>query len=302
MSYNSKYTGSQVETLLEKAESITIPDLSEYAKMSDLADKVDKVDGKQLSTEDFTTSLKTKLEGLVNYDDTTISEAVETLRNDFDTLVSGDTTTAIKTFNEIIAFLDGIEDSQSLDSIIASIEQQIADIQTSIPTKTSDLTNDSGFLTEHQNINHLATKDELQQKQDSITDLDSIRFGAALGATALQEHQDISGKKDKAFVQTITEESLSLSISPNTVYNCTTALTNLTISSFSITSEVYEEYTMLFKSNDTTTLTLPSDVYWANGEIPQIEADTEYELSITKRTIGDSNIFKAILVPFKTVT
>lgn len=88
--------------------------------------KVDKVDGKQLSTEDFTTLLKQKLDGLSNYDDTEIQEAVSKLRTDLDTLVSGDTTTAIKTFNEVIAFLDGLEDTEDLSSIIASIEQQIA--------------------------------------------------------------------------------------------------------------------------------------------------------------------------------
>lgn len=89
-------------------------------------DKVDKVEGKQLSTEDFTTLLKQKLDGLSNYDDTEIQSAVSKLRTDLDTLVSGDTTTAIKTFNEVIAFLDGLEDTEDLASIIASIEQQIA--------------------------------------------------------------------------------------------------------------------------------------------------------------------------------
>lgn len=116
--------------------------------------KVDKVDGKQLSTEDFTTLLKQKLDGLSNYDDTEIQNAVSKLRTDFDTLVSGDTTTAIKTFNEVIAFLEGITDSQDLGSIIASIEQQIA------------------------------------SKQDEISDLDAIRSGAALGATALQSYTE----------------------------------------------------------------------------------------------------------------
>ncbi len=115
-----------------------------------LAGKVDKVTGKQLSTEDFTTALKTKLEGLNNYDDSTISSAIDKLRSDFDTLVSGDTTTAIKSFNDIVAFLDGLSDTEDLDSIIASIEQQIA------------------------------------AKQDIISDLATIREGAAKGATALQ--------------------------------------------------------------------------------------------------------------------
>ena len=169
MSYNSKYTGTQVEDLLDQVangnvgggggitqETDPIFSASPAARITDenissWNDKVDKVEGKQLSTEDFTTVLKEKLDGLSNYDDTEINQAVETLRDDFDTLVSGDTTAAIKTFNEVIDFLDGLEDTEDLAGIIASIEQQIA------------------------------------AKQDAITDLATIREGAALGATALQE-------------------------------------------------------------------------------------------------------------------
>jgi hypothetical protein len=74
---------------------------------------------------------------LSNYDDTEINQVVSKLRTDLDMLVNGDTTTAIKTFNEVIAFLEGIEDSQNLDNIIASIEQQIAAVARVIPTKVS---------------------------------------------------------------------------------------------------------------------------------------------------------------------
>jgi hypothetical protein len=166
-----------------------------YATTSALNDKVDKVSGKGLSTEDFTSALKAKLEGLSNYDDTTLANAISGLETRLNTLVSGDASTAIESFNEIMAFLDGVQDTQDLASIIASIEQQIA------------------------------------AKQDKITDLDTIRSGAAKGATALQSytekytgtitgikmngaskgtsgvvdlgtvitaHQDISGKADKS--------------------------------------------------------------------------------------------------------
>jgi hypothetical protein len=91
-----------------------------------LGGKVDKVTGKQLSTEDFTTALKNKLSSLNNYDDTAINQSVQSLQAQLNTLVSGNASSAVESFNEIIAFLEGIEDSQSLDSIIASIEQQIA--------------------------------------------------------------------------------------------------------------------------------------------------------------------------------
>ena len=66
------------------------------------------------------------MEGLINYDDTTINNAISGLQSQINTLVSGNASTAIESFNEIIAFLNGVTDSQSLDSIIASIEQQIA--------------------------------------------------------------------------------------------------------------------------------------------------------------------------------
>ena len=59
-------------------------DLSGYATTEALDGKVDKIKGKQLSTEDFTSDLKSKLEGLNNYDDTTISKAVDKLRTDLD--------------------------------------------------------------------------------------------------------------------------------------------------------------------------------------------------------------------------
>lgn len=129
-------------------------DISHLATKAEVSGKVDKVNGKQLSTEDFTTALKNKLNGLSNYDDTTISNAVSSLQTQLNTLVSGNPSTAINSFNEIIAFLEGITDSEDLESIIASIEQQIA------------------------------------AKQDKISDLDTIRSGAAKGATALQSYTE----------------------------------------------------------------------------------------------------------------
>lgn len=55
---------------------------------------------------------------------------------------------------------------------------------------TEQWVNEQGFLKEHQDISNLATKAELDTKQDVISDLESIRSGASKGATALQEVPD----------------------------------------------------------------------------------------------------------------
>ncbi len=47
----------------------------------DISKKVDKIDGKGLSTEDYTTTEKTKLAGLENYDDTTVKNDINTLKD-----------------------------------------------------------------------------------------------------------------------------------------------------------------------------------------------------------------------------
>ena len=114
-----------------------------------------------------------------------------------DTLVSGEN---IKTVNgesllgssnmelatkaELNAKQDVISD---LDSIRSGAALGATALQ-SVPSEyaTEQWVNEQGFLKEHQDISNLATKAELNAKQDVITDLDTIRSGAALGATALQ--------------------------------------------------------------------------------------------------------------------
>ena len=89
-----------------------------------------------------------------------------------------------------------------------------------------------GYLTEHQDISNLATKEEvttgLSDKQDIISDLTTIREGASKGATALQsvpdeyiteteleskgyltEHQDISNLATKEEVNSKQDKLVS---------------------------------------------------------------------------------------------
>lgn len=88
------------------------------------------------------------------------------------------------------------------------------------------------------------------------------------------------------------------SMSENTFYYNNTAITALTISSFASSGEVRGSYKIAVKTSSSgMTISLPATVYWANGAIPEVVADTYYELSI-ERSCG---IYKAILVPFNQI-
>ena len=72
--------------------------------------KVDKVNGKGLSTEDFTTELKTKLENLENYDDTEITEAIQ----NFNKRIMRNSTN-IETLQDNVAELQESQEQQDTD-------------------------------------------------------------------------------------------------------------------------------------------------------------------------------------------
>lgn len=178
-----------------------------YATTLALNNKVDKVSGKGLSTEDFTTALKEKLQGLTNYDDTTINNAVSSLQSQLNTLVSGNANDAINSFNEIIVFLDGVKDTQDLASIIASIEQQIAAKMDKVTLATVATSGSYNDLSNKPTIPSAVTESTVSgwgftKNAGTITGIKMN--GASKGTsgvvdlgTVITSHQDISGKQDK---------------------------------------------------------------------------------------------------------
>ena len=144
-----------------------------------------------------------------------------------DTLISGTNiksingTSLLSSGNMELATKEELNTKQDVISDLDTIRSGAAKGATalqSVPSEyaTEQWVNEQGFLKEHQDISNLATKAELATKQDVISDLDSIRSGAAKGATALQsvpsdyateqwvneqgflkEHQDISNLATK---------------------------------------------------------------------------------------------------------
>ena len=94
--------------------------------------KVDKVDGKGLSSNDYTAAEKNKLATLKNYDDSVLVAQVKALEQSLNTLVGNNASEAIDNFNEILKFLSGITDTQTLEGMLANIR---ADMQTYLSQK-----------------------------------------------------------------------------------------------------------------------------------------------------------------------
>ena len=134
--------------LLDKDGNTLLPSsiISQIQNLSDTLNTfVTKVNGKGLSTNDLTDVLLAKLNSLENYDDSAISSEITTLTNRLNTLTSGNASTAIDNFNEIVEFLNNITDSSTLSGIISGINTAINNVQNNLNseiTRASNLSND----------------------------------------------------------------------------------------------------------------------------------------------------------------
>jgi hypothetical protein len=269
-----------------------------YATILALNDKVDKVSGKQLSTEDFTSALKTKLEGLSNYDDTEIENAITSLQTQFNTLVSGNASDAINSFNEIVAFLDGVKDTEDLSSIIASIEQQIAGKMDKVtlakvattgsyndlsnkPTIPSEVTESTvsgwGFTKNTGTVTKVKVNgNEKTPDANGVVDLGTIEGGTA------------SSTGNYPVITVFDTESINLS--PNTYY--INKIDMVGIPNIDITLNREEEITgqvneyiieiNLFDTfgNEPIPCSFPEEIIWANESVPTFEVGHAYVISI----------------------
>ena len=142
-----------------------------------LVDYVKKVQGKGLSENDFTDELKSKLESLNNYDDTMVRESITTLENTLNTLMGGNVTTAIESFNEVVAFLANIEDSKTLEGIIGGIQKTISDFKTETNGKIqaieSSVSSQQKDIEEHKK----AVIEEFGKVRSAIEAMESLFYG-----------------------------------------------------------------------------------------------------------------------------
>lgn len=150
---------------------------------------------------------------------------------------------------------------------------------------------------------NLATKDELAQKQDVISDIEEIRTNAAnyKGTVTSVKIDNVSKSPSNGVVdlgyankELCGFTSSSITLFPNIYYrNPSITLSTLTITLGSApNSNIINEYFVEFTTSlSGTTVSLPTDIKWMNGVTPTFEANTTYQISIV-RNLGTWVKFK----------
>ena len=124
-----------------KAQFKNFNDILVKPKIQDLDDrKMDKVAGKGLSTNDFTDDLKTKLEGLSNYDDTELVNAINTLNGDINTEGSVAKTTADAVAAIVASAPSDFDTLKEISDWISSHADSAAAMNSAIQANTQAIT------------------------------------------------------------------------------------------------------------------------------------------------------------------
>ena len=260
MAYNSKYTGAQVESLLDRAG--TVPQTYNIEWLMNLFSATEN--NVTITAEQFN-EIKAAIDErkiFVGYGQVLSSSAYSiegrpyiTLTQSFETFVNVYYSSSVNGTYKV-----GVTEYQ----IITQYDLNDYAKSSDIPTKTSQLTNDSGFLTEHQSLDGYVRKREVVKKYP-----DMIGYGTSNTA----DTPSIELAADKFHI----------------VGRCV----GLTLTLPAGADMDGQEYCCQFYvPNQSYTLTVPADVRWQNGEVPTFEGNTCCQLVIVNNcaTIG---VFKA---------
>ena len=259
MAYNSKYTGAQVEALLDRAGTV----LQTY-DIGWLLNLISPSDNTATLTAEQFNEVKAAA------DAHKIFVAYSMVYSSYISIDGGNTSIVLATLSGgyvitfVVSSLNGTYNASVTDNQIITQDDLSGFAKASdVPKKTSQLTNDSGFLTEHQSLDGYARKREVVK---------TIPSTIGYGTSYVADTPSIELAADKFHI----------------VGRCS----SLTLTLPDGADMDGQEYCCQFYVGGSFTLTIPADVRWQNGEVPTFEGNTCCQLVIVNNcaTIG---VFKA---------
>lgn len=260
MEYNSKYTGAQVEALLDRAGAA--PQTYDIGWLINLLST--SGNNTTLTAEQFNEVKVATDEGkiFIAYGQV-FSSNTNTNEGNAYIVLTNSLGNYVTTY--IISSLNGTyRASLTYNQIVTQNELSGYAKASDVPKKTSQLTNDSGFLTEHQSLDGYARKREVVKTIPS-----TIGYGTSYVA-----------------------DTPSIELAANK-FHIVGRCVGLTLTLPAGADMDGQEYCCQFYvGTPDYTLTVPADVRWQNGEVPTFEGNTCCQLVIVNNcaTIG---VFKA---------
>lgn len=261
MEYNSKYTGAQVEALLDRAGAAP--------QTYDIVWLMNLISTSGNGTVTLTAEQFNEVKAAA--DAHKIFVAYSMVYSSDISIDGGNTSIVLATLSGghvitfVVSSLNGTyRASLTGNQIITQNDLTGFAKASDIPKKTSQLTNDSGFLTEHQSLDGYARKREVVK---------TIPSTIGYGTSDVADTPSIELAADKFHI----------------IGRCT----GLTLTLPAGADMDGQEYCCQFYvANSQYTLTVPADVRWQNGEVPTFEGNTCCQLVIVNNcaTIG---VFKA---------
>lgn len=208
---------TQCKDIVKKIENGAGVDLSDYAKKSDIPDistKVDKVTGKGLSTNDFTTEEKNKLKGLSNYDDSGIKADINNIPNSLK-LVSG--------ANNTIKLMFGTRELSSITIDGGTVEPPTPNTYI-ITNNLSNATNSNNAtsITENESYNAVITANSNYRIKTVTVTMGGIDITNTAYSNGRINISSVTGN----VVITVTTESVTSEITRYTITNNLSHATN----------------------------------------------------------------------------
>ena len=162
--------------------------------------------------------------------------------------------------NEEVIWIDPTEEADKIPTKTSELENDsgfITEIP-DIPTKTSELENDSGFITE---IPDIPTKtSELENDSGFITEIPDI-------PTKVSELENDSEFITMPRISKNTATTTGINLTNNTVHRFTNTMTNLTLALPSTIDELFQ-CEVIFKSGTTaTSLTYDENIKWSGDDL-----------------------------------
>ena len=254
-------------------------DLSAYAKKADVESALE---GKQDTISDLATIRSGAAKGATALQSYTETDPV---------YMADKPSLALKTE---IPDISGKVDKSELSSVATSGSYDDLINKPIIPSKTSDLTNDSGYLnsipSEYVTETELNSKGYLTEHQDISGKADKATTLAGYGITDAYTKEEVKARiaSKQDLVDYVNHNSTDtgsaespLSLIPNVLHQWMDAVSQLYLSLATPSNVTVDEFMIQFTASGSgCTLSLPDTVSWLGGAVPTITAGKTYQISI----------------------